>query len=352
MNNSPKIFAVLLILVCCILSAITASGQDKTKIFHLKDQTTIRGTIVSETSESFVVATGYGTLTIRKSDIVRTEPGTMPATQTGEEERRLIQTKDGNEIRGIIIGEKGDSLLVETSYGTFTIPQSNIKRIVNLVSPEREREREAPSSPARFEAVKDAYHEWKIIAGVCFPSGDFGTTSPQNQAGYATTGFTLGMSYDGEITTGVEGILVEELTRNALDATEYQKLFPQGTQVDPGAWYSLWTMGGFGFGIPMQTEGRFHAGAFLGILVGISPSITATLSSSYYSSSASQSAAEGVAFAYGGYVGITVSRFAAEMHYMTGEPEYTINVTSGSGSGSGTFKQPTALFDITVGIVF
>jgi len=197
--------------------------------------------------------------------------------------------------------------------------------------------------------IEDSHQDWEILAGLSIPTGDFGSTNMQGgKPGYATMGFSIGWGYHGELAKGFEGGFIQMFSYNSIDETEYMKLFPSGTSVDAGGWYHLWTMGGLGFAVPLETSGRFHAGGLLGFLMGFSPSITAT----YGSFTASQSTSAAQAISYGAYVGFRVTRVAIDLHYMVGEPEYSISATSDSYTVSGKVKQPTALFQFTIGLIF
>lgn len=314
---------------------------------YLKDGTTIKGTIVAQTESTQVAQTEYGTLRIKRSDIVKQENAVLPISRQAGRRHETIQLKDGTVIQGIVTQQTADTLEVESMYGIIKIPRSDVKRSGKRVVPVREQQEQ--SVQPTTVVVEDSYHALEIIGGVGIPIGEFASTSALSgeKAGFASIGGSVGLRYRGEAAKGFELGMAEIFGYYPMNQTEYAKYFPSQVRVDAGAWYIFWTMGTVGFSLPLPPSTRFHAGGLLGLLLGVSPSLTAT----YGSTTADQSASGATAISYGAYVGFTFSRIGIELRYMAGEPEYSLSVSSGSNYLTGKVKQPTATVQLTLGLI-
>lgn len=105
-----------------ILSSLPTYGQDTTNLFYLKDGTIITGKIIAQDDSTLVLETEYGTMEIRKMDVVKQEE----ALKLEEKNIQTIRLRDGTTIKGIVIFENEDSLEVETLHGVVKIPKSSI----------------------------------------------------------------------------------------------------------------------------------------------------------------------------------------------------------------------------------
>jgi hypothetical protein len=314
---------------------------------YLKDGTTIKGTIVAQTESTQVAQTEYGTLRIKRSNIVKQENAVLPISRQPERRHETIQLKDGTVIQGIITQQTADTLEVESMYGIIKIPRSDVKRSGKRVVPVREQQEQ--SVQPTTVVVEDSYHALEIIGGVGIPIGEFASTSALSgeKAGFASIGGSVGLRYRGEAAKGFELGMAEIFGYYPMNQSEYAKYFPSQVRVDAGAWYIFWTMGTVGFSLPLPPSARFHAGGLLGLLLGVSPSLTAT----YGSATSDQSASAATAISYGAYVGFTFSRIGIELLYMAGEPEYSLSVSSGGNYLTGKAKQPTATVQLTLGLI-
>ncbi|MBI5216627.1 MAG: hypothetical protein HY960_12820 [Ignavibacteriae bacterium] len=339
MKNSIQHLFLLGFLFCfCSISL----GQEKIETYHLKDGTTLRGKVISQNDTTVVVATEYGEMTIRKSEIQTREFGATTETPVTNRERQMIQLVDGSIIKGIIIMETSDSLTIQTYDERRIIPKTRVQKITNYIPSVREQSGEYVEPT--YALVEDSYTRWTIFVGMSFPTSDFGSTDIHNsEAGLAKQGFSVGFFYHNVPNEGIELTLKEYLSYNTVDEASYSRGLPSGVSVDAGPWFTWWTMGGFGANIRIQEDKRINFGGLLGVLLGVSPEISAT--DGY--NSVKLSSAAGADFAYGGYFGFSINRFVLEGIYSASEPEYETDVSGAKFK----LKQKTTLIQLTVGVI-
>jgi len=98
-----------------ILFFIIASLCAQEKPFTLIDGTVIRGTIQEETDSTLQVQTKFGIVTINKSELIETQ--------------YEVKLKSGETLVGIKISENTESIILKTQMGELTIQRSDILNI-------------------------------------------------------------------------------------------------------------------------------------------------------------------------------------------------------------------------------
>ncbi len=100
-----------------IFSAIFA--QEKT--FYLKSGDKVSGTITSETDDTYVVTTSFGSVTIQKTDII-------------QKKEETFYLKSGDEVSGIITTDTDSTYVVKAAFGLVTIQKADLmpKKVVGF----------------------------------------------------------------------------------------------------------------------------------------------------------------------------------------------------------------------------
>jgi len=109
-----KYFYYILLLNTCLLFS-----QEQT--FQLKDGTKIVGEIQSETETTFNVITKFGTITIDKNEILKTQ--------------HQVKLNTGETLIGEIINENQETIILKTKMGELTLPNSDILNIEEILDP-------------------------------------------------------------------------------------------------------------------------------------------------------------------------------------------------------------------------
>ena len=107
-----NLFIVMLI-VFCIGSYLNAQ-----QTFSLKDGTVIRGEIINETSQEIIIKTLYGEITLNKSEII--------------DNQLEVRLKNGEKLTGSKISESEKQLALKTKFGNLIIDKSNILDIKEI----------------------------------------------------------------------------------------------------------------------------------------------------------------------------------------------------------------------------
>jgi RNase P/RNase MRP subunit p29 len=130
---------------------LTKPTRLETETIHLQDGTTIKGEIVAENDSTMTVKTEYGTLEIRRINVLREEKGKQPPLKGGKQELQTVYLRDGTTITGVVVFEDDDSLKVKTSDGIKSIPQSIVSRLSG-----RKQQAVKPGLPAKPASPKRA----------------------------------------------------------------------------------------------------------------------------------------------------------------------------------------------------
>ena len=88
-------------------------AQEKT--FHLKSGDTVTGSVKSQTDSTYVIATAFGEITIKKDEV--------------KPEEAFIFLKSGDKLRGIIVSESDEGVTVKAKFGEVFIARDKIERI-------------------------------------------------------------------------------------------------------------------------------------------------------------------------------------------------------------------------------
>ncbi|MGA9115808.1 MAG: hypothetical protein WB626_03440 [Bacteroidota bacterium] len=144
----------------------TGSGQTPGRILYLNDGSTVQGRIAARTDSVVVVETDYGTLTIRRENILKEEflPAPSPV------EPRVFTLEDGTVIKGRVLDDGVDTIRVRTAFGVMAIPKACLRPEGSPPLPDAKRGRtegpvipgsSSPATPAgaapeRFPIAKGA----------------------------------------------------------------------------------------------------------------------------------------------------------------------------------------------------
>ena len=100
------------ILVITILLIIFASLFAQEQTFKLQDGTVVVGSVQEETETTFIIQTKYGSVTLNKDELVRTE--------------YEIKLKTGETFSGIKLSETDIVIKLDTKLGVLDIEKSDI----------------------------------------------------------------------------------------------------------------------------------------------------------------------------------------------------------------------------------
>ena len=100
------------LLVIILLSGLVFSQSGESQSFKLQDGTVIVGLIIEETETTFIIQTKYGSVTLNKDELVRTE--------------YEIKLKTGETFSGIKLSETDMIIKLDTKLGVLDIEKSDI----------------------------------------------------------------------------------------------------------------------------------------------------------------------------------------------------------------------------------
>jgi hypothetical protein len=151
-----------------LLPLTLALGQTDIKTVYLKDGTTIQGKVVAQDDSTLVLETQYGTLEIRRANILKQELAKQLPAEPKASEAQIIYLKDGTTVIGFVTLEGPDSLSVETGYGSIKIPKSSVSHIGSKLHPQREKSSPERELPRETRAPQTAETE-EVFAQVQVP---------------------------------------------------------------------------------------------------------------------------------------------------------------------------------------
>ena len=100
------------LLVIILLAALIFSQSGENQSFKLQDGTVIIGLVIEETETTFIIQTKYGSVTLNKDELVRTE--------------YEIKLKTGETFSGIKLSETDIVIKLDTKLGVLDIEKSDI----------------------------------------------------------------------------------------------------------------------------------------------------------------------------------------------------------------------------------
>jgi opacity protein-like surface antigen len=209
-------------LVSFLLLTVFASGQAEIKTVYLKDGTTIQGKIVAQDDSTLVLETQYGTLEIRRTSILREELAKQLPAKPKPKEAQTVYLKDGTTVKGVITFESADSLTVETGYGSMKIPRSSVIRIGSKLSPKSERpspvepERNAPVLHTPVGEKKTCLY---FSGGLSFPS------KPKEFTDYWNMGFNVGGGFGFDLTPSLSILGLAEYNNLSFNKDQFLRDF-------------------------------------------------------------------------------------------------------------------------------
>jgi opacity protein-like surface antigen len=203
-----------------LLLIVFASAQTDIKTIYLKDGTTIQGKIVAQDDSTLVLETQYGTLEIRKANILRQELAKQLLPKPKALETQIICLKDGTTVTGFVTFESADSLSVETGYGTMKIPRSSVKRIGTKPVPQKERPSPVEPEPERTvmpTPVREKNSSLFLSGGVSFPS------KPKEFTDYWKMGFNVGGGFGFDLTPSLSILALADYNSLPFDEDQFLK---------------------------------------------------------------------------------------------------------------------------------
>ena len=100
-----------IIIIIIILNAIFAQ-TDENQSFKLKDGTMINGTVIEENDDTYTIQTKYGSVTVKKNELVQTE--------------YEIKLNTGETFSGIKLSDTDTSIQLKTKVGVLNIEKIDI----------------------------------------------------------------------------------------------------------------------------------------------------------------------------------------------------------------------------------
>ena len=100
------------LIVIILLANIVFSQSGENQTFKLQDGTVIVGLVIEETETAFIIQTKYGSVTLNKDELVRTE--------------YEIKLKTGETFSGIKLSETDIVIKLDTKLGVLDIEKSDI----------------------------------------------------------------------------------------------------------------------------------------------------------------------------------------------------------------------------------
>jgi len=265
--------------------------------------------------------------------------------------RDVVYLKNGSIIKGVILEQiPNQSVKIQTSDGSiFVYNSSEVEKITREAesgpTPDPKTQTPTPPPPATAKQSRDQH---SIMFGLSLPTGDFGSTSSQ-YAGYAKTGFSLGMEYTHTIGNAFVWPTSVMFSMNPTNEAElYRQLgFPSGLSLTVSPTYTIWPLTGPGFQVS-QPGVSFQGAAQLGLLIGRCPQINMR----YGDNVSEQPSAGANSLAFSLVSNLQLQEVKLSGRFLTGKPKYHVTATGGGMSTSGTFEQPTSVFLVLVGIRF
>jgi len=127
----PTFRGVAAFLAVLAASAGSAGGAEST--IHLKDGDSIKGEIVSEDDDSVVLKLRFGSITYKRADIKsieRGKDGPSGADAAGAARwRDVVLLKDGDEHRGLIVSEDDDAIVFDLVMSGASVSKTLTMRI-------------------------------------------------------------------------------------------------------------------------------------------------------------------------------------------------------------------------------
>lgn len=192
-----------------------------------------------------------------------------------------------------------------------------------------------------------------VFGGLAIPTGDFASTSSV-EAGGAKTGFVVGGELGLNLVAGLAWWNTVGVSFNSLNEELVEDLAGvTSVSGDIGSWTTIWPMTGLRYTTWVAPGFSIYVTGQAGLLLGSTPEVSASSGLFSYTSKSFSSSA----FAYGFGAGVMVAdRFTAGVRYMTGQPEYDIEVRvtapGYTSTTTGKVDQPTSIFQLTVGVMF
>ncbi len=258
----------------------------------------------------------------------------------------LLYLKNGSIIKGTIVELLPEKTVkIRTADGSVhAYMMSEVEKIVKDEKQVSGKEYPSPQGQKPLGQVLDG-NGICMFAGVSVPVGDFGSTSASS-GGAANLGFCVGIEGSMELTPGFAWLTSVDLSINSMDLDGL--LGGTGLQGDAGSWVLVWAMTGLKFYGNTSSNGQVFGAAQIGLLFGNSPEVT--LSSLGVSAVQKSSSATTFAFSMSG--GFCIDGVILGLRYMVSEPEYDLMASSGLVSATTVYKQPTAVLQLTLGLLF
>ena len=299
-------------------------------------------------SEESVYELAGADSTVKQKIIGNLIANLSPDATLTEEKGDAVYLKNGSIIRGAISENTADSTVtVQTLEGSkFVNKRSDVLMIskhVALPTYGTTQNIQPVSRTGKFDL--------EINVGASIPSGDFASKSSGNAlVGYM---FSADVAYN-IIAENNASLKFQWLTTAAVSLNGLDTQSPQNSQYDVGIWVTAWPLTGFRATVPLTGEAAFYASAQAGALIGSYPSLDVKT----VNGTLSEPTATAKAFAYRVGLGTLISdKFLIEAGYLASNPKYGLTETETlTGSKplilTGTVKQQTDLFTITVGMIF
>ena len=106
-----------IIIIIISLNAIFAQ-TDENQSFKLKDGTTINGTVIEENDDTYTIQTKYGSVTVKKNELVQKE--------------YEINLKSGEIFSGMKLSETEKIIQLKTKVGVLNIEKTDILDIKEM----------------------------------------------------------------------------------------------------------------------------------------------------------------------------------------------------------------------------
>ena len=114
MKNSFYVVSVFMMFAISFSNELITEEQT----FKLKDGTIIRGTVLEQNSEIVIVQASYGKITIEKVQILQKE--------------FEVTLKSGEILKGLKVSETDDEIILKTKLGNLSIMRSEILNLVEI----------------------------------------------------------------------------------------------------------------------------------------------------------------------------------------------------------------------------
>ncbi len=245
----------------------------------------------------------------------------------------------------------GGGLIAGSVIGGVLGSKSNDTRTYALSDMTPDEKKSRLNSLLKAEETDELWEQRPVHVAISvartFPLGDFSDATPSNsQSGAAKPGISGRVEVFRKFPGGIEFVGSISHTVHSVDPAVFG--LPYGLLIGGGTWHTTWVLAGTRFPASLSPNTTLYGSVELGAIIGSTPETDITLYGVNIRQESSTATSWGAGLAGGIRFG---NRLVIEGRYLYSKPTYTISATTGSTTITGEAIQPTAMFQISVGVI-